>query len=165
MAAPTENPPSASMNLGMLHPEALEALLAACLCYERQLASKPVVIAVHCSASTGRQWRPLGEALGESYLVTAPDLFGCGTKGPWPGERPFQLADEAAPMIELIDAVKAPVHLVGHSYGATVALEVALARPSRVASLALYEPVAFHLLRSMGSDEQAALQEFCILIE
>ena len=42
------------------------------------------------------------------------------------------------------------VHLVGHSYGGGVALNVALARPDRIASMALYEPSAFHLLRQLG---------------
>jgi pimeloyl-ACP methyl ester carboxylesterase len=39
------------------------------------------------------------------------------------------------------------VHLVGHSYGGTVALNAAQRFPAQVASLTLIEPVAFHLLR------------------
>jgi pimeloyl-ACP methyl ester carboxylesterase len=42
----------------------------------------------------------------------------------------------------LLDAleVTAPVHLVGHSYGASIALRAALAEPARVASAVLIEP-------------------------
>jgi pimeloyl-ACP methyl ester carboxylesterase len=51
------------------------------------------------------------------------------------------------------------VHLVGHSYGGGVALHVALARPARIGSLALYEPSAFHLLKIMGDRDAAAFAE------
>ena len=47
------------------------------------------------------------------------------------------------------------MHLVGHSYGGGVALHVALARPGRIASLSLYEPSAFHLLRQIGGGAAA----------
>jgi pimeloyl-ACP methyl ester carboxylesterase len=92
--------------------------------------AKTLVIALHCSGSSGRQWRRLAETLGGQYAVVAPDLFGSGSNGHWSGERSFKLADEAAPVIDIIDACQAPVHLVGHSYGGAVALRVALARPS-----------------------------------
>jgi lipase len=36
-----------------------------------------------------------------------------------------------------------PVHLIGHSFGATVALRLAIEAPERVASLTLIEPVLF----------------------
>ena len=42
------------------------------------------------------------------------------------------------------------MHLVGHSYGGTVALEAARVLGPRVKSLTLIEPVAFHLLRLTG---------------
>jgi pimeloyl-ACP methyl ester carboxylesterase len=51
------------------------------------------------------------------------------------------------------------VHLVGHSYGGGVALHVALARPDRIASMALYEPSAFHLLKQMGEVGAEAFAE------
>ena len=56
---------------------------------------------------------------------------------------------------------KAKVHLVGHSYGGGgVALHVALARPRpRIASMTLYEPSAFHLLRQIGDPGAEAYAE------
>ena len=74
-------------------------------------------------------------------------------------EHAFTLADEAARTIALIDKSEEKVHLVGHSYGGGVALHVALARPSRIASMALYEPSAFHLLRQMGEPGAEAYAE------
>src|SRR5262249_54735694 len=112
--------------------------------------TKALVIALHCSGSSGRQWQRLAETLGEQYVVVAPDFFGSGARSHWSGERPFNLAGEAARVIDITDAHDAPAHLVGHSYGGAIALRVAFSRPPRVASLALYEPVAFHLLKSMA---------------
>jgi pimeloyl-ACP methyl ester carboxylesterase len=108
------------------------------------------VIALHCSGGGAGQWDALGEALGDGYEVVAPEHYGCASTGHWTGEHAFTLADEAARAIALVDGSAGKVHLVGHSYGGGVALGVALARPDRIAGMALYEPSAFHLLRQMG---------------
>ena len=120
---------------------------------------RPAVIALHCSGSSGRQWRHLPAALMDRFRVLTPDLMGCGARAHWSGERPFSLADEAAAVVAMIDAEERPVHLVGHSYGGGVALRAALERPHRIASLSLYEPTVFHVLRSAGDDGRAALDE------
>jgi pimeloyl-ACP methyl ester carboxylesterase len=118
--------------------------------YPPRPARRGRVIALHCSGSGASQWRYLAEGLGGRYEVSAPEHYGCESTGPWTGEHAFTLADEAAQAIALIDSSDDKVHLVGHSYGGGVALNVALARPDRIASMALYEPSAFHLLRQMG---------------
>ena len=118
--------------------------------YPPRPARRGRVIALHCSGGGASQWRYLAEALGGRYEVLAPEHYGCESTGPWTGEHAFTLADEAAQAIALIDRSDDKVHLVGHSYGGGVALNVALARPDRIASMALYEPSAFHLLRQMG---------------
>jgi pimeloyl-ACP methyl ester carboxylesterase len=109
-----------------------------------------MVVALHCSGAGAGQWRQLGNALGPSFDLRAPEHFGTESAGPWCGEHAFTLADEAATTIALIDDVDDAVHLVGHSYGGGVALRVALERPHRIASLTLYEPSAFHLLSDLG---------------
>ena len=120
-------------------------------------AARPreLVIALHCSGSGSSQWRQLADRLGDGYELLAPEHYGCESTGPWSGEHPFTLADEAERTIALIDATDRKVHLVGHSYGGGVALHVALARPARIASLSLYEPSAFHLLRRIAGGEMA----------
>ena len=116
-------------------------------------------IALHCSGAGASQWCHLAEALGRRYEVVAPEHYGCESSGPWTGEHAFTLADEAAKAIALVDKSQDKVHLVGHSYGGGVALHVALARPDRIASMALYEPSAFHLLRQMGEPGPEAYAE------
>jgi pimeloyl-ACP methyl ester carboxylesterase len=118
-----------------------------------------LVIALHCSGSTGRQWQYLPQALGPAFKVTAPDLIGCGDNPHWGGEKLFELSDEARPFVKLIDSWAGPVHLVGHSYGGGVALRIAVERPARIASLSLYEPTAFHVLKATDDDGRAALEE------
>ena len=121
--------------------------------------TRPVVIALHCSGASGRQWRQLAEMLGDGAEVIAPDFFGSGSRGHWPGEHPFALTDEAALVVDIIDACPGPVHLVGHSYGGGVALRAAVERSTRIASLSLYEPTAFNVLKTTGPDGQAHLAE------
>ncbi len=117
------------------------------------------MIALHCSGAGASQWRHFADALGHSYEVLTPEHYGCETSGPWTGEHAFTIADEAERTIALIDKSEEKVHLVGHSYGGGVALHVALARPRRIASMALYEPSAFHLLRQMGDPGAEAYAE------
>jgi pimeloyl-ACP methyl ester carboxylesterase len=117
------------------------------------------VVALHCSGASASQWNNLAQALGGGYELLAPEHFGNDSTGPWTGERPFTLEDEAARSLALIDKCEDKVHLVGHSYGGGVALHVALARPERIASLALYEPSAFHLLRQMDRNAAEAFAE------
>ena len=122
-------------------------------------ADSTPVIALHCSGAGPGQWRQLGEILGPAYTLFAPEHYGCERTGPWTGTHAFTLADEAARTIDLIDQSVNKVHLVGHSYGGGVALHVALARPARIASLSLYEPSAFHLLKLIGDRGAAAFAE------
>jgi pimeloyl-ACP methyl ester carboxylesterase len=105
----------------------------------------PVVL-LHSSGASGAQWRALAERLAKRYAVFAPDLCGYGAAAPWPGNGPFSLAHEARIVQALVERVGEPVHLVGHSYGGAVALHFARLNGALVRSLALIEPVAFHLL-------------------
>ena len=104
------------------------------------------VVLLHSSASSSRQWDTIGAALSPASTVSAPSLLGYDSRAPWPLERAVTLDDEATALEPLLDAAPHAVHLVGHSYGGAVALQLALRRPDAVASLTLYEPVRFALL-------------------
>ncbi len=63
--------------------------------------------------------------------------------------RPLTAAEDAASCARLMDHVGwQTAHIVGHSYGALVALQLALDAPERVRSVALLEPAARGISRS-----------------
>jgi pimeloyl-ACP methyl ester carboxylesterase len=104
-------------------------------------AHRPALLCLHSSASSPRQWRALQARVEPHVRVIAPTLAGYNDDARWLADGAWSLDDEAARLAPLLD--DAPLHLVGHSFGGAVALQLALQRPQRVLSLALYEPVRF----------------------
>ncbi len=116
-------------------------------------SGEPVLL-LHCSSSSGAQWRQLSDLLKGDYRALAIDLYGYGETDPWTGPPPpFRTEDEVALVAAVASAVGPPVHLVGHSYGGLVALRLALAEAVPLRSLVLIEPIAFWLLGLAGEDE------------
>src|SRR5688572_29961491 len=94
--------------------------------------TQQTVVLIHSGGFTSRQWRKLGEALSSRFRVLAPDLLGYGETGAWPEGEPFHFRQDLDFLEALIDADGEPVHLVGHSYGGFLALQLALRRPELV---------------------------------
>ncbi len=109
--------------------------------------SGPPVILLHCSSASHRMWSPLVTQLARRHRVLAPDLHGYGQSYAWPRHAQLGAHTDAGIVLALADLVNAPVQLVGHSYGAAVALQASRQLGARVRSLTLIEPVAFQLLR------------------
>jgi pimeloyl-ACP methyl ester carboxylesterase len=78
--------------------------------------------------------------------VLAPDFHGHGDGPPMPRMQASIVAADTERIAQLVMAEPAGVHLVGHSYGAAIALRVARRCGDRVRSIALVEPVAFRIL-------------------
>ena len=120
---------------------------------------RPVVVLLHASASSARQWDALAQALAPRFQVHAIDLLGHGKQAAL--ATPASVHDEAALVQPILQAAGA-VHLVGHSYGGAVAMHLAAAQPSRVLSLAVYEPVLFSLLAEHEPWGPAAREAFTL---
>lgn len=140
---------------------------------------------MHASAGTHAQWQGLADRVSAQCQVLAPDLHGHGHSPAWPAAAMTTLHVDAHAVAALITAQSsangsaqsvphgtahdegtAPspslpasgVHLVGHSYGAAVALQMALRFARQVRSLTLYEPVLFGMLRELAPRDPS-LQE------
>ena len=99
----------------------------------------PTLLALHGALSSSVTWEPLFQAMPGVRFV-APDLPGHGDSA---DALPDVHSQTTRAMQGLIEAINGPVDLVGHSYGATIALRVAVESPHKVRSLTLIEPVFF----------------------
>jgi pimeloyl-ACP methyl ester carboxylesterase len=84
--------------------------------------------------------------------MRAMDLPGHG-KSPQP-EKPEAAADVSVAWAR--EVIQDPVHLFGHSFGAYVALRLAVECPDKVLSLSLYEPVFFAGAKAINPEAHAA---------
>lgn len=126
-------------------------------------AGEPVVM-LHSSLGSKSQWTALAEQLSTRFRVIALDLCGYGDNPALAPASTFALDDEVrlvATHLDRLVAPRVPVHVVGHSYGGLVALRFAHCHADRVASLSLYEPVAFRLL----DDGDVALSGIARLVD
>jgi len=114
------------------------------------------VVCLHANASSAGQWRALMDLLAPRFRVFAPDLYGSGQSPDWPSDRVISLRDEVAFIEPVIARAGSPLVLVGHSYGAAVALVAALSYPERVRALALFEPTLFALVDAEEPPPNAA---------
>jgi pimeloyl-ACP methyl ester carboxylesterase len=96
--------------------------------------------------------------------VLAPDFSGNGQSAPWPPDKPFTIDADVSVLLAVAKKARGKLHLVGHSYGAALSLEVARMLGSRVKSLTLVEPVSFHLLRQQGRPEWTEVESLGRLV-
>lgn len=107
------------------------------LSYDRYGGGPPLVL-VHGSMSDHRSaWEMVKGPLSQRFTVYAMDRRG---RGKTTATRERGPEDEFADVAALIEAIGEPTFLMGHSYGAHCAMGGAVAQPSLVSKLVLYEP-------------------------
>lgn len=116
----------------------------------RHAGNGPPVICLHSNASVSGQWKALIDRLSDRFSVFAPDAFGAGRSPAWKLDRKLTLADEVELISSVIERAGDRFALVGHSYGAAIALKVAVMMPQRVVAIALYEPTLFSIIDAEG---------------
>lgn len=125
----------------------------------RQTGQGQRVVCFHSNASHSGQWRALMDQLAPRFEVMAVDSYGAGKSPDFTEARDLRLADEVELAQPLLNSPAGKVFLVGHSYGAAVALKAALMHPDQVAGLALYEPTVFALV--LASPHPGGVQGIC----
>ena len=81
---------------------------------------------IHSSGLSSRQWGRLSEALPGSCV--APDLHGYPAGPRWDGGPALSL--DLDYLVSTLDGIEGPVDVIGHSYGGSLALLLALERQS-----------------------------------
>ena len=113
----------------------------------------PCLVFVPGSFSNTAAWRPIIDLLKDRFRTVATSLMGYG------GTEEIRTADNCTvdQQAEAVEAVIAhtgsAVHLIGHSWGGSVALSVALRGKAQLASLVLFEANPCDVLRQSGDNE------------
>lgn len=109
--------------------------------YHRTLGQGPrQALLLHCSLAHGGAWRGLAGFLEDDFTFTAFDHLDHGRSDAWNREGDYHGVSTEVGKSFL---QQEPIDLVGHSFGATVALRMAVECPEKVRSLVLIEPVFF----------------------
>jgi len=100
------------------------------------------VLLLHCTMGSLGAWRGLIDCFPSNYRFTAFDMPGHGKSGEWGDQGDFHTyGTEIAKTF-----LGSPKHLIGHSFGGSIALRLALELPEMVRSLVLIEPVMMNLV-------------------
>jgi len=97
-------------------------------------------VAIHCTQAHGGAWRGVARCLADCLTILAPDMPAHGKSGDWDFTGDLHDVTYAA-LLPLVQ--DEPVDLIGHSFGATIALRMAVEVPDQIRSLTLIEPVYF----------------------
>jgi pimeloyl-ACP methyl ester carboxylesterase len=116
----------------------------------------PPVVLLNGGMMTASSWEPFASRLRASHRVLGFDFRGQLLS---PGPVPADLSGHARDVVALLDAVGwESAHLVGASFGAEVAVELAASAPARVRSLALITAMDRETPEfRRGSDEMRAI--------
>jgi len=103
----------------------------------RHSGEGPPLVLVHGTAANHSRWNPVLPTIEERFTVYAVDRRGRGGSGD--GHGYYAIEREFEDVAAVIDSIGEPVNLLGHSYGALLALEAALLT-SNIRKLVLYDP-------------------------
>ncbi|HTV68901.1 MAG TPA: alpha/beta hydrolase [Rhizobiaceae bacterium] len=111
-----------------------------------ETGSGPVLLFLPGSYSTPAAWRPIQKLLPAGYRMAGTSLCGYGATEDTRTPADSGIEHEVEIVARVAQRLGDPIHLIGHSFGGTVALAAALSRRMEVASLSLFEANPLALL-------------------
>lgn len=108
---------------------------------------------LHCSLAHGGVYGQLGALVGGALTLTSFDQPGHGRCEDWREE--VDLQDKVTEMA--LELLTEPMDLIGHSFGGTVALRLAVERPEMVRSMTLCEPVMLAVAKADNPEAESIL--------
>ena len=125
--------------------------------FYREIGAGSPLLLIHGSFSNGAAtWAGQMEELRHYHRLIVVDRRGHGQSPADP--RPYTIAGDAGDALEAADRAGAgEIHVVGHSYGGMVALEMARIAPHRIKSLHLIEPPYLSLMQD-DSDVSSVIE-------
>lgn len=124
-----------------------------------------IVLFIHSVGTTPQLWAGVSAAAIGGREAVRPANLGYPPNKPIDRGQPVTVANESAHLLQSISDKSGPVHIVAHSYGATVALALAES-PSlrgRLASMVLAEPVLFGSLITDHDGEVTAVDADAVM--
>lgn len=106
-------------------------------------------LALHCTMAFGGAWGGLARHMGDRLTMVAPDLPSHGGSVDWDEVSDFVQTSFDAALRTMDDA---PMDIIGHSFGAALALRLAVTHPEKVRSLTVIEPVFFAMALSRAPE-------------
>ncbi|MDW5441576.1 alpha/beta hydrolase [Polaromonas sp. SM01] len=110
----------------------------------------PALLFLPGSYSTTAAWRQVQRLLRPGYRVVTSSLCGYGGTTDTRTQQDFGIQHEVHVVQALVRHIGQSVHLVGHSFGGTVALAAALSHTVDIASLTLFEANPMPLIQAHG---------------
>jgi pimeloyl-ACP methyl ester carboxylesterase len=123
-----------------------------CIDYDER-GQGPTVVLVPGSCSTGAAWRPVISQWHDNFRCVTTSLLGYGGTAERRTGPDTDISEESQVVESVITRAGSPVHLVGHSFGGLVALDVALRKRTPLLSLTILEAPAAQLLHNMGEEQ------------
>ncbi|WP_209596919.1 alpha/beta hydrolase [Ruegeria sp. HKCCSP351] len=126
----------------------------------------PPLLMLHGFPEFSGAWADLAPHLAERFYCIAPDQRGYGQSWCPEGVQNYTLSQLVSDVAALIETCGAPVALLGHDWGASVAYGVAVFRPELVDRLIIangVHPVPFQRAMALGGAQSTASQYINLL--